>query len=567
MNEADLRREYERLKALYEVSNLLHSALEPRQVFDVIVRECVRLLNASSGSVILLNPTTGLLEIEASAGLSLEAAQLRLKPGEGVTGWVAQTGKPARIGKVSSDERYIPVRESVMSEMAVPLLVNEEVRGVLNVDSDRENAFSSEDEELLSQLAQHASVGIERTWAHERARVKAALLESLLKVGQTINSTVSIHEALDVITEEAARLMSGRIGTLLLLDETRELLELKASFGLDGEGRKNSIHVSDSLLGAVVRRKKALQLENLQGSARYSELEVSRMHPVSSLLSVPLLFRAGVLGTLNIYTENYHVFSNEEITTLSAFAELSAVAIEKAKLYEKVVAAEEQLRQNEKLSALGLLAAEVAHEIRNPLTVVKMLFHSLNLQFNDDRAQDAALIGAKIEDMNRILEKVLDFARHAEPKQEAVELEIVINNVLLLVRHKLATSKIQLKREITPNVPAIWGDRLQLEQAVINIVINAIEAMPEGGSLQVNLSADRLGARLAFTDTGGGFPVDAERRSILESTKDKGTGLGLAIIRRIAEAHEGMLEILSEPGKGSTVALLFPARLFISQKK
>ena len=135
------------------------------------------------------------------------------------------------------------------------------------------------------------------------------------------------------------------------------------------------------MLGIVVRRKKPMQVENVQTSSRYQNVEVARREGLVALLSVPLIFGGQAIGTLSVYTGRPYSFSNEEIRILSALAELSAIAIEKARLYERVVDVEEQLRQNEKLSALGLLAAEVAHEIRNPLTVMKMLYHSLDLKF------------------------------------------------------------------------------------------------------------------------------------------------------------------------------------------
>src|SRR5207244_4550989 len=141
-------------------------------------------------------------------------------------------------------------------------------------------------------------------------------------------------------------------------------------------------------------------------------------------LSVPLIFGGQAIGVLSVYTGELHSFSNEEIRILSALAELSAIAIEKARLYERVVDSEEQLRQNEKLSALGLLAAEVAHEIRNPLTVMKMLYHSLDLKFPeaDPRAKDAAVIAEKMDHLNKIVEQILDFARTTEPRMSPVKL-------------------------------------------------------------------------------------------------------------------------------------------------
>src|SRR5205823_14561792 len=155
-----------------------------------------------------------------------------------------------------------------------------------------------------------------------------------------------------------------------------------------------------------------------------------------ALLSVPLLFSGETLGALNVYTGHPYSFSNEEIRLLSAMAELSAIAIEKARLYERVVDIEEQLRQNEKLSALGLLAAEVAHEIRNPLTVMKMLYHSLDLKFPeaDPRSKDAQIIGEKMELLNKIVEQILDFARTTEPRLAPVNLNELIDELWLLVR-------------------------------------------------------------------------------------------------------------------------------------
>src|SRR5204862_8147424 len=122
--------------------------------------------------------------------------QLRLRVGEGITGWVARTGKPARVSDVHKDARYIMVQPDVRSELAVPLEVQGETRGVLNVDSDRLDAFSANDQELLEELALQAAKVIHNTWLYEQLRLKARLFESLVSVGQTINSTLNLDEAL-----------------------------------------------------------------------------------------------------------------------------------------------------------------------------------------------------------------------------------------------------------------------------------------------------------------------------------------------------------------------------------
>ncbi len=345
-----LKSRHERLNLLYQVSNVIHSTLDSQEALQLIVSEAVRLMNASSGSVVLINPTSGFLEISASQNLPGAARKLKLRIGEGVTGWVARHGKPARVGDVTQDARYVAARRGVKSELAVPLEVNGETRGVINVDSDRADAFSADDQNLLEQLAVQAAKVIHNTWLYEQLRLKVHLFESLSSVSRTINSTLNLDEALRVITREACELMRARMCSLMMLDETREWLDLRASYGAGATYiKKPRLSVEESLLGVVARRKKPLQIANVQTSSRYQNVEVARREGLISLLSVPLLFAGQSIGTLNVYTSRLYNFSNEEIRILSALAELSAIAIEKARLYERIVDVEEQLRQNEKL--------------------------------------------------------------------------------------------------------------------------------------------------------------------------------------------------------------------------
>ena len=568
----ELRARYERLNLLYQVSNVIHSTLEPREALKLILGEAVRLMRASSGSVALFNPTTGFLEIDVSHGLPPNALQLRLRLGEGITGWVARAGKPARVGDVSKDPRYIMVQPNVRSELAVPLEVSGQVRGVLNVDSNRLNAFGSEDQELLQELALQAAKVIHNTWLYEQLRLKARLFESLVNVGQTINSTLNLDDALKIITREACQLMTGKMSSVLLLDDSREWLDLRASCGA-GESYLNKprLSVAESLLGIVLRRKKPIQVENVQTSSRYQNVEIARREGLISLVSVPLVFGGQAIGALSVYTGKPHVFSNEEIRILFALADLSAIAIEKARLYERIVDVEEQMRQNEKLSALGLLAAEVAHEIRNPLTVMKMLYHSLDLKFpkGDPRARDAEMMREKMEHLNKIVEQILDFARTAEPEFVPVSLNELIEELGLLTRHKLTQQNIQLARKLEPELPPVMADPTQLEQAFLNLILNAVEAMPNGGQLTIvsrAWSASEGSGKpthvvVEFKDTGHGMTKEQRARaftSLIQTTKRKGSGLGLAIVARICEAHRARIEIKSNPGRGTTIGITLP---------
>ena len=553
-----------RHERLYQVARAMHSTLEPADALQLVMREVVDLLDATSGSLVLVNPTTGLLDIEASEGLPADGAALKLRLDEGITGWVARTGEPARVDDVSADKRYVTVRAGIQSEMAVPLVMEGEVRGVLNVDSDRPAAFSAEDQELLEELAGHAAQVIRNTWLYEQLRHKTRLLETLVSVGQSINSSLNLDDVLEGITRETAGLIPAQVASLQLLDATGDWLELRAQHGAGTDYQERPrLGVGDSFLGSVVRRRKPSQVENVQTSPQYQHPEIARREGLVSLLSVPLIFNEQCLGTLNVYTDTPHAFSNEEVSTLTALSELSALAIEKARLYERTVDVEEQLRRNEQLSALGLLAAEVAHEIRNPLTVMKMLYHSLDLNFEDEdpRAEDARVLGDKMNHLDAIVDRIVNFARNAEPQMGQVNIHELLEDLALLTRHKLQHLHITLEQNLPTDLPKVRADATQLSQAFLNLILNAAEAMPDGGTLTISSAEDEGTIAVIFTDTGPGMTEEQRERAftgMLSTTKEKGAGLGLAIVAKVAEAHGGRVEVETREGEGTTITLRLP---------
>jgi signal transduction histidine kinase len=219
---------------------------------------------------------------------------------------------------------------------------------------------------------------------------------------------------------------------------------------------------------------------------------------------------------------------------------------------------------------LGLLSAEVAHEIRNPLTVMKMLFHSLDLKFpaSDPRARDAEIMAEKMDHLNKIMNQLLGYARSNEPAFELADINALLNDVLSLTRHKLNQQKIVLKTDLAKDLPKIRIDRGQIEQACLNLILNAAEAMPRGGMLTVSTalhpsSSPASGGQvlLIFRDTGVGMSPEKQKQLFepFLTTKMRGTGLGLAIVHKIiVEAHRGRIEVESAPKKGTTFRLLLP---------
>ena len=558
------------LRRLYQVSKVIHSTLDQQEALDLIVREAVGLVNATSGSVVLINPIDGFLEIQAAHGLSA-GAKLKLRVGEGITGWVAQQGKSAIVPDVSADKRYVPVHEHTRSELAVPLEINGVLSGVVNVDSDKPSAFDENDLALLTELASQAALVIHNAFLYEKSLIRANLFESLITVGQATNSAVDLDEALAAITREAASLMNAKTCALQLLDESSSHLTLVASHGA-GEAylNKPGVDIAESFLGSVVNLKKPLQIENVQTSNAYQQQDIAREEGRVAMLSIPLEFGGNAIGTLNVYKEETYVFSNDEIHIATALAELSALAIEKARLLERIVESEELLRQNEKLSALGLLAGEVAHEIRNPLTVLKMLYHSLGLEFPEDdpRAEDVRIMGEKMDHLNTIVEQILTFARNAEPSFKPTDINKLIDDLRILVRRKMAQQNVELEIQLEDNLPTVKADGPQFSQVFLNLTLNALEAMPNGGSLTIESRTIQLSkgvaapthVRIEFRDTGCGMDTESRERaftSLLNTSKPDGAGLGLAIVGRIVESHGGRIKI-KPSDSGTTFSILLP---------
>jgi signal transduction histidine kinase len=213
------------------------------------------------------------------------------------------------------------------------------------------------------------------------------------------------------------------------------------------------------------------------------------------------------------------------------------------------------------------LAAEIAHEIRNPLTVVQMLFHSLmqELPLGDTARRDAALIETKMKQMNRILDQVLTFARSSEPDLEPLDARALVQDILLLTRHKLNEQRIEVRIDL-PDAPAwLRGDRAQLEQALLNLVLNACQAMGSGGALVLSVHLQTHQGRphvaIGVKDNGPGMTRERQEELFQPflSHKKGGTGLGLALVHKTVQSHGGSVQVKSRRGVGTLFQLLIPA--------
>jgi signal transduction histidine kinase len=545
----------------------LRTLLHPQKALDRILAAAVRSTRADSGSFILINPNSGLLDIEASHGLSERAKRVKLRPGEGITGWVATTGLPLRTGDVRTEKRYISINARVRSEMAVPVEMRGQVVGLLNVDSTNVDAFSATDEARLIDMAYEAAQWLDLAWEIDQLRLKSRQLTSLVDTAQIILSETNPDEIVEQITLQTSRLMKARLCSVFLLSEDGSELVLRASHGGSELYRgKPNLRMEDSLLGSVVTRHKPITVVDVGKEKGYIQTDIARKERLVSMLAVPLIFAGKAIGVLAVYTQQRHRFSNDEVKILGTLGDLSAVAIEKGRLLARVVDMEEKLRASERLSALGLLAAEIAHEIRNPLTVVQMLFHALveSIALDDKSMRDATLISEKMRQMNRILDQVLSFARSSEPIKESVHAQQLFDDVFLLTRHKLQQQGIDVRSSIPADLPLFRADREQVEQVLLNLILNAAQAMPDGGILRLSAAVEEFEGEphiaLAVRDNGQGMSPDqiANLFAPFLTYKDSGTGIGLAIVKKIMENHQSKVQVESKIGQGTRFKLLFP---------
>lgn len=566
-----LQEKYARLKVLYRISDLLHSTKNPKSLLRGILREAVREMKASSGSIRFLDRDQLYLETAVSYGLEpRRARESRLRVGEGVTGMAAKTGEPLRVDDVRLSPQYVELKPEVRSELAVPMKVGGEVIGVLNVDSNRVFAFSADDERLLTALAAQAARVIHTARLYESINQQTRKLEGLFAAGQALISPQPLPVILQRVTRTVLDLMNIKLCSLMLLNDKRELVLSAVSGGSENYTHRPNLPVSGSLVGQVVTRREPMQVFDVRRAPRYRSTSMARKERIASLLSVPIMFQEQLIGILNIYTAKPRHFEDEERTLLNAFASLCGIAIQNAQSYERVLRAEESIRQTDRLATLGILSAEIAHEIRNPTTIISMLLHSLQEDgaVAPGRERDLAIIVDKIERINRIVSQVLSFSKSRENPLEWVDVNTAIEDLLFLVNHNISARQVIVRRQYDTALPPVLGDKGHFDQVFLNLILNALEAMPDGGVLTVKtthlgLPEGKGSVAVMFRDTGVGIPPDVLEQlfSPFVSTRKEGIGLGLFVSQKLMAQHGGRIDVKSVPGKGTTFTVELPVEV------
>lgn len=323
-----------------------------------------------------------------------------------------------------------------------------------------------------------------------------------------------------------------------------------------------SFPVESPLMTYLKDSKRAVELEHIKDlSSLYPEVQWIRAQGFS--LAIPLEWQEGMLGFLLVgEKQSSKSFSIMEIEALEALAPAVAMAISRALLFQDLKKKDQQMMQSEKLAALGEMAAAFVHEIRNPLGIILGSAETLRKKVPGSvQAEMLQFICEESERINRMLSSFLDFAKPRPPAFQEVDLQSIITKTIELVSVAAQNRKVKIIQEIPPEPIRVWADPEQLREALINLELNALEAMPLGGKMKLSLRSNgNQGVVLKISDTGSGLPSGAESKIFdpFFTTKEKGTGLGLSIVYRVAKNHGGTIEAVANDGGGTTFILTLP---------
>ncbi len=394
------------------------------------------------------------------------------------------------------------------------------------------------------------------------------ILNSMLKISlEPLPLEVQFDRILDLILSVPHLSLQSK-GAIFIVEDEPGVLIMKAHRGFSGPARLPCHNIP---LGKCLCGQAALLSEIVYSNHVNERHEIQCGDPFPhGHYCVPILSGGKALGVINVYVKEGHKRSGEEESFLTSVANTLAGIIQHNRTEHEKEHLQAQLAQVEKLAALGRFTANVAHEIRNPLTAIGGFARRLDKAIPEQTKEKeyANYIISEVARLEGILKNVLTFSRDVTPQLEEYDIHEIIDRVLIM-REEICREKSVTIHKSYSDLPAILVDNAQLYEAIENLVLNAIDSMPRGGSLTVATNKEvRDGIPYIYVsvhDSGTGIPDD-KLNMIFEpfyTTKvaDKGTGLGLSITKKVVEDHGGFMKVESEVGKGSAFTLYFPYKL------
>lgn len=410
----------------------------------------------------------------------------------------------------------------------------------------------------------------------ENLRRRTEELEALVRVGRELNRGLALEDLADRLLTVVVEQFSAGKALLVLFSGQKRVLERQR-----GLGKSKADWLGADTLGAYARgRDESVLISDIATDGRIKSI-IGNTTCLSGI-ATPLKHQGETHGVLVLGDERLSHFSSHDLRVLRSIAEQAALAIRNAQLYEQLQnyaqglesmvatrtaalqSAQSQLMRAEKLAALGTLAAGVAHEVNNPL---QPILSSLEMAMEDidaGRPVERELLEYAVNDVvriKRIVSNLLDFARPTQSPDvlASTDVNTLVNEVLSLANKQLQVHGIKVHTEFgTPR--RISANRDQLKQVLLNLIVNAMDAMTNGGQLRISTSEHENFAAVVVSDSGAGIPQETLQKIFdpFFTTKPSGTGLGLSVSHSIIEGHGGNIAVSSEKGKGTTFTVRLP---------
>jgi signal transduction histidine kinase len=428
-----------------------------------------------------------------------------------------------------------------------------------------------------------AVAGLILTWrsrviAIEKETENLRKISALNAIAATVSRSLNLEEVLNSALEKVLEVMRIETGAIALVNEQTEELSFTVHRGFPEElsHEADSLELGQGLTGRVAQSGKSVLVEDISEEADLSKIELEMKEKgFRSFACIPLESKEKVLGVMDIASHDLRHFSPQDVELLTSIGNQIGVAIDNARLfhdlgetYRDLAATKAQLFQSAKLSAIGELAAGVAHEIRNPLTTIigdaQLLM--ADIKPGQPGYESLEAIERSGKRASKVIGNLLSFSRQEEYEFTTMDVNASINSALSLIAYQIERSNVFMIKDLAADLPSVAASTHHLEEVWINLLLNARDSIPDRqrGEIRIASRLDGSGKaiQVLVSDNGCGIP-EANRDRLFEpffTTKDvdKGTGLGLYISYNIVERHNGLIEIDSEEGKGTTVTVTLP---------
>jgi GAF domain-containing protein len=449
------------------------------------------------------------------------------------------------------------------SEMALPLVVGDEAIGALTVQSTEEAAFHDEDIAALQTMADQLAIAIQNSNLHRQAERRSRLLKAANRVGKEVTSILDLEELLphtvNIICEAYGLYYAG----VFLVDEAGEYAVLRSGYGKAGKAMVADSHKlkigTDSMIGACIAMSEARIALDV-GEERVHFKNPHLPHTRSEM-ALPLIYGGRVLGAVTIQSSEERAFSEDDITTLLTMAEHLAVAINNARLIEELKEAHNEILRNKVFEALTTASTEAIHWIGNKSLPISLTIARLREEISEGKVdldslrEDLDMIAESAAQITQVKEQLIGAVREQKPRA------VLFADVLQTAAHQRDFSENALKVTIDPAAAYVIADSTQLTRALGNILQNAAESGAKSVKVSVRPTEERNTLEIDIEDDGAGMSEDIMRKAWSPFFTTRGVdhhGLGLPATMHVISQAQGHVTLVSEAGKGTTVAMFLP---------